>query len=253
MAVAAVLTSVVLGAEPSYAGQCEDIATRVLPNARVTSAAAVPPGTFTPPGSPAGAPDPVLANLPAFCRVTASLTPTTDSEIKIEVWLPMLGWNGKLQSVGNGAWAGVILYPALGAALASGYATAATDTGHVGNTASFAPSHPEKLVDYGYRAVHQMTVAAKAIATAYSATVQDCSVLEWVFNGGRQGLMEALRFPADYDGIIAGAPVNYRTDQLTWELWVAQAVHRDDASYIPPTKYSLIHAAALTRATHVTG
>ncbi len=216
MAVAAVLTSVVLGAEPSYAGQCEDIATRVLPNARVTSAAAVPPGTFTPPGSPAGAPDPVLANLPAFCRVTASLTPTTDSEIKIEVWLPMLGWNGKLQSVGNGAWAGVIPYPALGAALASGYATAATDTGHVGNTASFAPSHPEKLVDYGYRAVHQMTVAAKAIATAYLGDGPR-TALYWngCSTGGRQGLMEALRFPADYDGIIAGAPVNYRTDQLT--------------------------------------
>ena len=161
------------------------------------------------------------------------------------MWLPAAGWNGKLQSVGNGAWAGTIGYPALGIALSSGYATAATDTGHVGNTAKFAPGHPEKMVDYGYRAVHEMTVAAKAMIAAFYGNGPRVSYWNGCSTGGRQGLMEALRYPADYDGIIAGAPVNFRTHQLTWELWVAQAVHRDEASYIPPAKYPAIHQAAL--------
>ena len=189
--------------------------------------------------------NPALANLPAFCRVTASLHPTSDSDIRIEVWMPASNWNGKLQSVGNGAWAGTIGYAALGAALTSGYATAATDTGHVGNTAKFVPGHPEKMVDYGYRAVHEMTVAAKALIAAFYGNGPRLSYWNGCSTGGRQGLMEALRYPADYDGIIAGAPVNFRTHQLTWELWVSQAVHRDAASYIPPAKYPAIHQAAL--------
>ena len=94
------------------------------------------------------------ANGPAFCRVAATLTPTSDSEIKIEVWMPAENWNGKLQSVGNGAWAGTISYPAMATALGAGYATASTDTGHEGNNPNFIPDHPEKVVDFAYRAVH---------------------------------------------------------------------------------------------------
>ena len=184
----------------------------------------------------------------------AALRPTSDSDIRIEVWLPLPraegapgqnAWNGKLQSVGNGAWAGTLPYAALGTALASGYVAAGTDTGHTGNTATFAPGHPEKLADYGFRAVHEMTVAAKAIAAAFYGNAPRLSYWNGCSTGGRQGLMEALRYPADYDGIIAGAPVNFRTHQLTWELWVAQAVHKDEASYIPPVKYPAIHRAAL--------
>ena len=100
-------------------------------------------------------------------------------------------------------------------------------------------------MDYGYRAVHEMTVAAKAIVAAFYGGGPRLSYWNGCSTGGRQGLMEALRYPADYDGIIAGAPVNFRTHQLTWELWVAQAVHRDEASYIPPAKYPAIHQAAL--------
>jgi feruloyl esterase len=101
------------------------------------------------------------------------------------------------------------------------------------------------MVDYGYRAVHEMTVAAKAIVAAFYGNGPRLSYWNGCSTGGRQGLMEALRYPADYDGIIAGAPVNFRTHQLTWELWVSQAVHRDSASDIPPTKYPAIHQAAL--------
>ena len=234
-------------AASAAAATCESLLTLTLANTTITSAQT---------GPTANVPNPdVVRNLPAFCRVTATLTPTSDSDIKVEVWLPApraegapgntAGWNGKLQSVGNAAWGGVIPYPALAAAVAAGYASAATDTGHVGNTAKFVPGHPEKLVDYGYRAVHEMTVAAKAIVAAFYGSPAQRAYWNGCSTGGRQGLMEALRYPADYDAVIAGAPVNYRTHQLTWELWIAQAVHRTEASYIPPAKYPAIHRAVL--------
>ena len=227
------------------AATCDSLGALPLSNGKVTAATLVAPGAFVPPGQ-SGPGTPAFRTLPEFCRVTASLTPTADSDIRIEVWLPAAGWNGKFQAVGNGGWAGGIPYPALAAALAAGYATTATDTGHVGNTAAFVPGHREKLVDYGYRAVHEMTVAAKAIIGAYHGNGPRVSYWHGCSTGGRQGLMEALRYSPDYDGIIAGAPVNYRTHQLAWELWVAQAVHADERSYIPPAKYPVIHAAALS-------
>src|SRR5438105_14073223 len=142
---------------------CESLAAVTLVNGHVTSAVAVPAGGFVPPGGAGrGAAAQAYASLPAFCRVTATLTPSTDSDIKIEVWLPSSGWNGKLQAVGNGGWAGTISYPALAAAVSRGYASASTDTGHSTAGAEFAMNHPEKLIDYGHRAVHEMTVHAKA-------------------------------------------------------------------------------------------
>jgi len=241
------MMATIAAARPSDAATCESLLTLTLANTTITSARPVAPGPFTiPAGSPVTVPNPAsLGNLPAFCRVTATLTPTPGSDIKVELWLPSGGWNGKLQSVGNGAWAGVIPFPALGDAVQAGYAAAATDTGHVGNTATFVPGHPEKMIDYGYRAVHEMTVAAKALTAAFYGTGPARSYWNGCSTGGRQGLMEALRHPADYDGIIAGAPVNHRTHQLIAELWVAHAVHSSPASYIPPAKYPAIHRAAV--------
>jgi feruloyl esterase len=103
----------------------------------------------------------------AFCRVTATLKPTNDSDIKLEVWLPAGGWNGKFQAVGNGGWAGVISYSAMADALRAGYATASTDTGHVGGRGTFALDHPEKLIDFAWRSEHEMTLKAKAIIQAF--------------------------------------------------------------------------------------
>src|SRR4051812_9680079 len=141
---------------------CESLAALSLPNARVMSATLVAAGAFMPPGGAGrGNAAQQYAALPAFCRVTATLTPTSDSDIKTEVWLPVSGWNGKLQAVGNGGWAGTISYPALAAAVSRGYASASTDTGHSTAGAEFAMNHPEKLIDYGHRAVHEMTVHAK--------------------------------------------------------------------------------------------
>jgi feruloyl esterase len=236
-----------LFAAPSFAQtpqSCEGLKSLALQDGTVTTAAVVT-GSFTPPG--ATNPNATIANLPAFCRVAVTLKPTADSDIKTEFWLPMSGWNRKLQSVGNGAWAGVIPYAAMAQAVTGGYATAGTDTGHVGNTASFVPGHPERLVDYGYRAVHEMTVAAKAVIRSFYGNAPQYSYWNGCSTGGRQGLMEAQRYPADYDGIIAGAPVNARVHQMIWELWVAQAVHKDEASYIPPAKYKTINDAALAK------
>ena len=141
---------------PAIAASCESLASLSLPNAKITLAQSVAPGAFTPPGAggidAAGAPAGALfSRLPAFCRVAATLTPSSDSDIKIEVWLPASGWNGKFQAVGNGGWAGFISYNALALAVAGGYATVSTDTGHTGNTGSFAFGHPEKMVDFAYR------------------------------------------------------------------------------------------------------
>ena len=236
-----------LFAAPSFAQtpqSCEGLKSLALQDGTVTTAAVVT-GSFTPSG--ATNPNATIANLPAFCRVAVTLKPTADSDIKTEFWLPMSGWNRKLQSVGNGAWAGVIPYAAMAQAVTGGYATAGTDTGHVGNTASFVPGHPERLVDYGYRAVHEMTVAAKAVIRSFYGNAPQYSYWNGCSTGGRQGLMEAQRYPADYDGIIAGAPVNARVHQMIWELWVAQAVHKDEASYIPPAKYKTINDAALAK------
>ena len=184
--------------------------------------------------------------MPAFCRVGATLTPSSDSEIKIEVWLPEAGWNGNLQSVGNGAWAGTISYPAMGTALTQGYATASTDTGHSGgNPATFVPGHPEKVIDFSYRAVHEMTVAAKAIIAARYGNEPKYSYWNGCSTGGRQALTEAQRYAADYDGIIAGAAAIYTTHLQGAQVWSAQAVHKDEAGYIPPAKYPILHAAVL--------
>ena len=232
-----------------FGASCESMATFTLPDTTITSARIVPAGAFNPPEEVfrgPNAPDPALfKNLPAFCRVTATLKPTSDSDIKIEVWLPASGWNGKLQSVGNGGWAGIISYPALAAAVAAGYASASTDTGHVSGNASFVPGHPEKLVDYAYRSVHEMTVAARAMISTFYGYIPRRAYWNGCSTGGKQGLTEAQRYPDDYDGIIAGAPANYMTHLQLSGIWVAQAVHKDEASYIPPAKYSLIHNAVL--------
>jgi len=226
---------------------CEELKSLSLLKATITEAAVVPAGPFRQ-GS--------ARELPAHCRVAAVLTPSTDSHIKMEVWLPV-AWNGKFQAVGNGGWAGRITYTDGGnasvahsmvSALGEHYATASTDTGHdatVTPGASFALGHPEKLIDYGYRAIHEMTVQSKAIITAFYGRAPRLSYWNSCSNGGRQGLMEAQRFPQDFDGILAGAPASNWTGRAIHALWVAQAVHKHEASYIPPAKYSLIHNAVL--------
>lgn len=234
-----------IAAIPAAAASCESLAALALPNAAVTSAKPVAPGAFAPPQGRGPNAAAGFQNLPAFCRVAATLTPSADSDIRIEVWMPASGWNGKLQSVGNGAWAGSISYPALGTAIAAGYAAASTDTGHTGNNANFILGHPDKVLDFAYRAVHEMTVSAKAIVAAFYGNAAAKSYWNGCSTGGRQALAEAQRFPNDYDGIVAGAPANYVTHLQGQQVWVAQQAHRSEASLIPASKLAALHQAAL--------
>jgi len=225
------------------AASCESLATLALPNTTITSAQLVDAGAFRPPnqtGTPRG-----FATLPAFCRVAATLAPSSDSDIKIEVWLPASNWNGKFQAVGNGAFNGNIAYPALATALARGYAAASTDTGHVGGSASFALGHPEKVIDFGYRAVHEMTVSGKAIVAAHYGTGPRFSYWSGCSAGGRQGLKAAQRFPADFDGIVAGAPGLDWTGRASQAARVAHALQREEAARLPEAQLALLGTAAL--------
>jgi feruloyl esterase len=229
---------------------CDSLAALALPHSAITMAQAVAAGAFPQPAGGGAADGGAAAArlypaLPAFCRVAATLTPTSDSDIKIEVWLPASGWNGKLQAVGNGGWAGSISYAAMAAALARGYATSSTDTGHTGGRGSFALGHPEKFIDFAYRSEHEMTIAAKAIVDRYYGRAPQRSYWNGCSTGGRQGLAEAQRYPDDFDGIIAGASANPRTYLNAWQLSVAQAMLNDRASFIPPAKYPMIHQAVL--------
>lgn len=202
-------------AQPAVAGKpgraCESLASLKLPDTAISLAQTVSSGSFTPPG---GKP---LTGLPTFCRVAGVIRPSADSQIEIEVWMPAAGWNGKFQSVGNGGFAGSISYDGLARAVAHGYATASTDTGHKGEAidATWALGHPEKIVDFGHRAIHEMTVRAKAVVEALYGLAPRRSYFASCSNGGRQGLMEAQRYPADYDGIVVGAPAAAWTTFLT--------------------------------------
>jgi tannase/feruloyl esterase len=232
-----------LGIVPTlYSATCETVKSQNFPNTTITLTQSIAPGAFT---APSGRGADAFKQLPAFCRVAATLRPANDSEIKVEVWLLESGWNGKLESVGNGAWAGTISYPAMATALAAGYAAASTDTGHTGNNADFITGHPEKVIDFGYRAVHEMTVAAKRIIEAHYGTGPKYSYWNGCSTGGRQALTEAQRYPDDYDGILAGAPAIYASRLQGMQVWASQTVHKDDASYIPPAKYPVIHDAVL--------
>src|SRR5579872_4095193 len=143
--------------------------------------------------------------------------------------------------------AGSIQYEQLASAVRMGFATASTDTGHTGSATdgSWALGHPEKVIDFGYRGIHEMTVKAKAIVQRFYGVAPRWSYFASCSNGGRQALMEAQRFPEDYDGIIAGAPANFWTHLLTAAVWVDQATLAHAVSYIPPSKLPAISAAVL--------
>jgi feruloyl esterase len=231
------------------AGQsCESLASLMLPDATITLARTVDAGAFAPP-TPADGAAPAVARagrvLPAFCRVAATLKPSSDSDIKIELWMPTINWNGKFQAVGNGAFNGAIAYAAMMTALGRGYATSSTDTGHTGGSASFALGHPEKVVDFGWRAVHEMTVTSKKIIATFYDTSPKFSYWNGCSAGGRQGMKEAQAFPADFDGIVAGAPGLDWTGRAAQAVRVAQALQRDEAARLSSAATQLVHTAVL--------
>ncbi len=195
-------------------------------------------------GAPPGNP---YAGLPAFCRVAGTIKPTPDSDIRFEVWMPSSGWNGKYVSAGNGVWAGSISYFEMIQPLMRGYATAATDVGHQGNPldASFAAGHPEKLVDFAHRALHVTTVNAKATIERFYEKKPQRSLYVSCSTGGRIGLMEAYRYPDDFDGISAMAPANAMVPLMISSLWTGYVALKDEASRLPPPKLTMVKAAAV--------
>lgn len=246
-------------APAAAATACVDLASLALPNAKIDSAQMVAAGAFVQPGGRGGAargggpPVNPFAKLPAFCRVTATLTPTSDSDIKTEIWLPASGWNGKFEAVGNGGWAGTIPYAALAGAVAAGYAGAGTDTGHTGNSADFALGHPEKVIDLAYRSIHEMTVQSKAVVNAHYGSPAKFSYYNGCSQGGRQGLAAAQKYPEDFNGIIAGAASWNQMRAHAARVALNLIVNKEADSVIPPGKYPMIHAAVLNSCDAVDG
>ncbi len=243
--------SLMLASIPMVSAQasCEKLSETKIAGATIIFAQTVAAGAFAGPPTPNGGRDLTAPykNVPAFCRVVALAKPTADSEIRIEIWMPSSGWNGKLQGLGNGGFAGQIDFTALAAATTKGYAATATDTGHEGSPidASWALGRPEKVVDFGHRGIHEMTRVAKEAVRAFYGKSMQHAYFAGCSDGGREALMEAQRYPADYDGILAGAPANYWTALLSTAVYDTQALTLDAASFIPPTKIPAISAAVI--------
>ena len=183
--------------------------------------------------------------LPAHCRIAAVLAPSPDSHIEMELWLPAENWNGKFQAVGNGGWAGTISLSAMATALQEGYATASNDTGHKGGSAQFAVGHPEKVIDFGYRAMHEMTVKSKAMIAVFYDRAPRLSYYSGCSTGGRQGMMEAQRYPDDFDAIVAGAPVYNQVHLNVSQVSLQVDMLRDASRIVPQKKVDLLARAVV--------
>ena len=243
-----------MGAGAASAQQrCESLTNLKLPYTLVTSAVAVPEGASPSPAGP-GAPAGVPGLVPAHCDVRGVIRPTRDSEIKFALWLPSAtAWNGKYRQEGNGGWAGAINTAGLAEPLRRGYAVAATDDGHEGGGANWAIGHPEKLIDFGYRAVHETSMQSKAIIHAMYGRDPERSYFVGCSDGGREALMEAQRFPEDFSGILAGAPANNWSHLFTAFIWNERALLATPASAIPPAKLPVVQKAVMAACDRLDG
>lgn len=202
-----------------------------------------------PPGPAVGEP---LAGLPAFCRVVGRISPERGSKIGFEVWMPSADWDGRLNGVGIGGFAGYIDWLSLSLALKAGQASVATNTGHdtsadamnAGTNSAWAKGHPERVRDYGWRAIHLSAVAAKQLVGAFYGREPDHSYFVGCSGGGRQGLIEASRFPEDYDGIVSGAPAANFTD-LTMAMISHIQAQQAPGAPIRPEQMQLVQSQVL--------
>lgn len=230
---------------------CQQLASLRLANANITLVEVIGAGEFAPPSTQAASSPEVQRRnriyqvLPEFCRVAITLEPSADSDIKMEIWLPTKTWNSKYLAVGNGAFTGNVRHSALVNPLSRGYATSSTDTGHTGNTASFGLGHPEKVIDFGWRAVHEMTVASKAVIAAYYEQGPQYAYWSGCSAGGRQAMQEAQKFPNDYNGIIAGAPGLDWTGRAAAALRVATHLEANESARLLAAQRELVNQAAI--------
>jgi hypothetical protein len=191
-----------------------------------------------------------LADLPSFCRVVASVRSAPDSDIRVEIWLPVQGWAGVFHGNGNGGFAGTLEagYGSMAEGLRRGFATATTDMGTSPATALDGDAlvgHPRKWKDWGRLSTHVMTLTGKAIAKDYYDRKVTRSYYTGCSTGGQQGLIEALYYPRDYDGILAGAPVINRTWGHAAVAWDFSSAHRTPGNFLSDTKLRLLNAAAV--------
>jgi len=230
---------------------CERLAQTSLKNTTITFAREIEAGQLA--DVPAVS-STIAVDLPKFCRVAATLKPSKDSDIKVEVWLPS-DWNGRLVAVGNGGLAGSISYAAMAASLKDRYATVSTDTGHTGagSSGEWALGHPEKVIDFAYRSEHEMTVVAKALIKTFYGRAQHHAYWNGCSEGGNQALHEAQLYPQDFDGIVAGAPANYMTHLQAGGIWISHAIHKDPATFIPRSKLPAINRAVLEACDDIDG
>jgi feruloyl esterase len=230
-----------LGASAVFAADCSGLKSLKLENTEITVAESVSTGTLAIPG------EPPMSGLPAMCRVTGVLRPTGDSAIRFEVWMPEQVWNGRFLGVGNGGFAGSIGYQQFIPYLKRGFAVAGSDAGHRAEAedASWAFGHPEKIKDFGWRAVHLTAERGKQIVAAYYGKPQDHAYFDSCSDGGREALMEAQRFPEDYDGILAGAPANAWSTMIASGVSGIQALAGDPRAFISDLKLPAIQKAAL--------
>jgi feruloyl esterase len=248
------------------AATCESLASLTLPNTTITMAQMVAAGSFVAPAR-GGGPGQPLTDLPAFCRVQATLRPSPDSNIKMELWLPAFApasaqgsgaagsnWNGKFRGTGNGGLGGgaAVAAGALANGVRRGYATAGNNTGHEGDS-SYAMSHPEQIKDFGYRSAHEMTMASKAIIKAFYGVAPKFSYMAEGGGGTIAALSSAQRYPDDYDTIAVTGMSSYLTRHTFGQMWIWQATHKDAASFIPPSKYTVLHEAALNACDRLDG
>jgi feruloyl esterase len=239
-----ILSTLLLSTPQIFAATCESLSTLKLTNTTITLAR-VEQGDLS--SLDNQTPGPPLKGLPPFCRVAGTISPVPDSVIGFEVWMPTSSWNHRFLEVGNVGFFGAPSIHFMADAVRSGYATASTDTGHHGDAsdASYALGHPEKVIDFGYRSEHETAVKAKAIIAAFYGEPQKRAYWEGCSSGGKQGLMEAKRYPDDFDGIIAGAPANHWEHFLASAIWIGQAAHLTPASSLPNEKLAILHQAAL--------
>jgi feruloyl esterase len=229
---------------PGAAASCSTLLHAAIPHTQILIAQEIDGGRFVPPN----AKDDGFTGLPAFCRVVAAAHPVSDSDIRVEVWLPVSGWNGRELATGNGGFAGSISYGSLANGIKSGHTVANTDMGMAvppGADASVFVGRPERWRDWGYRATHEMSLVETALIHAYYGRPAAHRYFSGCSTGGEQALMEAQRFPDDYDGIIAGAPANNRTGVHISILWNYMAMERKPEAYLPQDKLALLHAAVL--------
>lgn len=254
----AVTASAIVPAGASTSDACTRLTRQTLGQALIESAKVQPANTpvegaplASAPGMPSRG---NISGLPSFCRVIGAIRPEAGSNIRFEVWLPAAGWNGRFMGAGNGGLAGTITHGDLASAVSAGFATASTDTGHSGapDDSSWAKGNPAKVRDYGWRAMHLTTVTAKTLIQRFYGRPADKSYFASCSNGGRMGLMEASRFPDDYDGIMAGAPASGATKLIMSHIWLTQAQQSPGAA-IRTDQVKLLQSEVLAQCDGIDG